>query len=217
MFEDYRMVLMLYPRIYNYDHSMHDFDYNNLFNKLGKVECKQKNYELASMYFKRVLNATTTSDKELQAGAYGGISRMEIKRNNYERAILYFKKAMKIVGDNTFMRSPFNDIAEDIARRKCLREEYQEAFNYINEIIKYGEPHLYYSYRHCIMRAYINMMLGRITKARHDIANAHSKALGAENKTDFKKEFIKIASTWTPDYKSRKEKIEKLIEDVLEQ
>ena len=213
MFEDYRMVLTLYPCIYEYDHSMHDFDYNNLFNKLGKVEYKRKNYELASMYFKRVLNAA--SGKELQSGAYGGISRMEIKRNNYERAILYFKKAMKIAGENTFMRSPFNDIAEDLARIKCLRGEYPEAFNYINEIIEYGGPHLYYSYRHCVMRAYINMMLGRIAKASQDIADAREVSRSERN-TDIKKEFIKIASTWTPDYKSRKNKIEKLIEDIFQ-
>ena len=215
VFEDCRSALAI-SSYYSPYRPECDFDYG-VFNLLGEVEYKRGNYDLASMYFKRVLNANYIYYKELHTKAHGGISRIAIKRNNYEKAILYFKKAIKIAGKNTFMRSPFNDIAEDIARIKCLREEYQEAFNCINEIIKYGEPHLYYSYRHCIMRAYINMMLGRITKARHDIANAHSKALGAENKTDFKKEFIKIASTWTPDYKSRKEKIEKLIEDVLEQ
>lgn len=217
MFEDYRMVLTLYPCIYEYDHSMHDFDYNNLFNHLGEVEYKRKNYELASMYFKRVLNAV--SDKELQAGAYGGISRIAIKMDNYKKAIFYFKKAIKIAGENVFLRSPFNDIAEDIAKIKCLRGEYSEAFDYINEIIKYGEPHLYYSYRHCITRAYINMMLGRITKARQDIAEVRSKVSrpNTRRRPDIKKEFIKIASTWTLDYKSRKEKIGKLIKDILEQ
>ena len=215
VFEDCRSALAI-SSYYSPYRPECDFDYG-VFNLLGEVEYKRGNYELASMYFKRVLNANYIYYKELHTKAHGGISRIAIKRNNYEKAILYFKKAMKIVGENAFMRSPFNDIAEDLARIKCLRGEYQEAFDCINEIIKYGEPRLYYSYRHCIMRAYINMMLGRTIKARHDIANAHSKALGVENKTDFKKEFIKIASTWTPDYKSRKEKIEKLIEDVLEQ
>lgn len=79
--EDCRSALALYPYIYEYSDYMPDFDYD-LFNKLGKVEYKRKNYDLASIYFKRVLNNANICHEALRIEAHDGLSRIAIKRNS---------------------------------------------------------------------------------------------------------------------------------------
>lgn len=120
VFEDCRSALAL-SSYYSSWVPKCDFDYE-VFNLLGEIEYKRKNYDMASIYFKRVINVANIWNNDSQAKAYGEISRMAIKRNNYEKAILYFKKAIKIAGKNVFLRSSFNDIAKDIARMKRLKK-----------------------------------------------------------------------------------------------
>ncbi|MCP4351419.1 MAG: tetratricopeptide repeat protein, partial [Desulfobacterales bacterium] len=96
----------------------------NVYNVLGSLYYKQKNYEEAIKLFHKAIEINPT-----YAEIYNGLGSVYFLQGSYEDAGKNFKKAIELDPENSSVKSNFAEF--------CLTtEDFEEAFTIANEILK---------------------------------------------------------------------------------